>query len=103
MSVGFYLAADCRPATACNGRGERPRRYRWGAWALVAVLAMSAAMNLASDSPWENYLFAPLALVLAGLCLVIARSASTRAAGGSGVAVSTQRTSPADSTASRPT
>jgi hypothetical protein len=77
VAVVFYLAAIVVLRRRAAGRAAR--RYRWGAWALVAVLATSAAMNVASDSSWENSLLAPLALVLAALCLVVARSASTRA------------------------
>jgi hypothetical protein len=42
-------------------------------------------MNLASDSRWENLLLAPVALVLAALCAVVARGAAnapSRAAAG---------------------
>ena len=31
-------------------------------------------MNLASASQWENYLMAPVALVLAALCVIVART-----------------------------
>jgi hypothetical protein len=47
---------------------------RWGTWVLVALLPVGALMNVASTSPWERFLWAPLALVLAILCLVVARS-----------------------------
>lgn len=46
---------------------------RWGTWILVVVLAIGAVMNAASSSPWERYLWAPLALVLAVLCFFVAR------------------------------
>ena len=46
---------------------------RWGTWVLVVVLPVGAAMNLASSSPWERFLWAPLALVLAVLCFFVAR------------------------------
>jgi hypothetical protein len=46
---------------------------RWGTWVLVVVLPVGAAMNAASSSPWERFLWAPLALALAVLCLVVAR------------------------------
>ena len=73
VAVVFYYAAIV--VLHARAAGRAARRYRWGAWALVVVLATSAAMNAASDNPWESYLLAPLALVLAGLCLVVARSA----------------------------
>ena len=46
---------------------------RWGTWILVVVLAIGAVMNAASSSPWERYLWAPLALGLAMLCFFVAR------------------------------
>jgi hypothetical protein len=46
---------------------------RWGTWMLVVVLAIGAVMNAASSSPWERYLWAPLALVLAVVCFFVAR------------------------------
>ena len=47
---------------------------RWGTWVLVGVLLVGALMNFASSSPWERFLWGPLALVLAVVCFVIARS-----------------------------
>ena len=47
---------------------------RWGTWILVIVLFVGAVMNAASSSSWERFLWAPLALVLAVLCFVLARS-----------------------------
>jgi hypothetical protein len=46
---------------------------RWGTWVLLVVLAVGAVMNAASSSPWERYLWAPLATVLAVLCFFVAR------------------------------
>lgn len=46
----------------------------WGTWILVGVLLLGALMNFASSSPWERFLWGPLALVLAVLCFVLARS-----------------------------
>ena len=40
------------------------------------MLAVGALMNLASPSPWERFLWGPLALILAVLCLLVARSGS---------------------------
>ena len=45
-----------------------------GTWILVGVLLVGALMNFASSSPWERFLWGPLALVLAVLCFVLARS-----------------------------
>lgn len=47
---------------------------RWGTWILVGVLLLGALMNFASSSPWERFLWGPLALVLAVICFVVARS-----------------------------
>ena len=46
----------------------------WGTWILVVLLPIGALMNIASSSPWERFLWGPLALVLAILCFVVARS-----------------------------
>jgi hypothetical protein len=48
---------------------------RWGTWVLVGVLPLGALMNVASSSPWERYLWGPLALILALLSLVVALNA----------------------------
>jgi hypothetical protein len=45
---------------------------RWATWALVALLPIGALMNAASRSTWERFLWAPVALVLALLCLALA-------------------------------
>lgn len=47
---------------------------RWGTWLLVVLLPIGAIMNLASRSRWERFLWGPVALILAALCLVVARS-----------------------------
>jgi hypothetical protein len=46
---------------------------RWGIWILVGVLPIGALMNFASPSGWERFLWGPFALLLAALCLVVAR------------------------------
>ena len=48
---------------------------RWGTWALVALFGLSAVANIASSSNWERFLNAPIALLLALLCFVVARGA----------------------------
>jgi hypothetical protein len=45
---------------------------RWGTWALVIILTLSALPNFLSQSPWERFLLAPTALLLAVLCLIVA-------------------------------
>ena len=72
LSVVFYIAAIGVVRGRAEGRPER--RYRWGRWILAWIMGMSSLMNLASQSRWENYLLAPVALILAALCVVIARS-----------------------------
>jgi hypothetical protein len=51
-----------------------PAVGRWGTWVLVILLPIGAIMNFASSSRWERFLWGPVALLLAGLCLVLARS-----------------------------
>jgi hypothetical protein len=75
ISVFIYLAAMLVARGRAAGREER--RYRWGIWALAALLGIAGVMNLASESRWENLLLAPVAVVLAALCLVVARGATT--------------------------
>ena len=72
ISVVFYVAAIVVVQRRAAGRGER--HYRWGGWALVVVLAASGSLNVASTSPWERYLLAPLALPLAAATVAVARS-----------------------------
>jgi hypothetical protein len=83
ISVFIYLAAILVVRGLAAGRKER--RYRWGTWALVGLFGIAGIMNLASESEWENFLLAPLALLLSALCLVVARgagNAQSRAADG---------------------
>ena len=48
--------------------------FRRTTWVLVVFLTLSALVNFASGSRWENFIQGPLALVLALLCLVVARA-----------------------------
>ena len=50
---------------------------RWGTWILVGVLPLGAVMNFASPSNWERFLWGPVALILAALCLAVARGADS--------------------------
>jgi hypothetical protein len=50
------------------------RVARAGTWALAVLLTLGVLMNLASPSPWERYLQAPIAAVMAALCFRVARS-----------------------------
>jgi len=53
------------PATFC----------RRAIWVLVGILTLGTLMNLASPSPWERFLQAPIAGVMAVLCFAVARGA----------------------------
>jgi hypothetical protein len=53
--------------------------FRWGTWFFAVAMAIGAVPNFASQSRWENFIFGPLALVLAALCTVVARSAAVEA------------------------
>lgn len=46
---------------------------RIGSWVLVVLLVLGALGNFMSQSPWERLLLGPVTLVLAGLCLIVAR------------------------------
>jgi hypothetical protein len=72
VSVLFYAAAIIIVRRRAAGRAER--RYRWGTWGLAVIFALTTLMNLASESQWENYLMAPVALILAALCVIVART-----------------------------
>ena len=48
--------------------------FRRTTWALAGFLALGAVANFASESRWENVVMGPLALVLALLCVVVART-----------------------------
>jgi len=76
-TAAFWIAAIAVVRGRAAGRGGR--RYRWGTWGLVALLGVSALLNVASESAWENYLLAPVALVLGGLCGVVAFQARSAA------------------------
>jgi hypothetical protein len=75
LAVVFYLLAIVVVVGRASGRTAR--RYRWGVWALAVVLGLSFLANIASDSPWERHLLAPVALSLAALCVAVARSSVT--------------------------
>ena len=52
--------------------------FRWGTWFLAAVSVLAALVNFASQSRWENFIFGPLALLLALLCTLVARAGAGR-------------------------
>jgi hypothetical protein len=51
---------------------------RWGTWTIVVVVALSALANFASSSSWERWQNGPVGLLLAFLCLIVARGANAR-------------------------
>jgi hypothetical protein len=77
-AVVFYAAA----ALIVLGRagiwraGRNATLFRWGAWFLAAAMGIGAVLNFASKSRWENLIWGPMALLLAILCIVVARSAA---------------------------
>jgi hypothetical protein len=46
----------------------------WATWVVAVLLLLGALVNFASSSPWERFGWGPLALLLAILCVVLARS-----------------------------
>jgi hypothetical protein len=95
LTNGQRLASAAAAAFWCTatlivrgrGAGRAERRYRWGTWTLVAVLGISALLNAASESAWDNLLLAPLALLLAVACAVLAYEAGVRTRESVGTAV----------------
>ena len=57
-------------------RARSAALFRWGTWFFAVAMAIGAVPNLASQSRWENFIFGPLALVLAALCIVVALAAT---------------------------
>ena len=74
--AGFWGAVSSRLRTF----------FSWGTWFLAAVSVLAAVLNFASQSRWENLIFGPLALLLAILCTVVARSAAHGGRGEVGMA-----------------
>ena len=76
----WLLAALTVLALGRSGPAPRGRAAVWGLRAFLVLLSAGTVMNAASSSPWERFLWAPLALVLLLLCLVLDRRLG-RAAG----------------------
>jgi hypothetical protein len=77
--VAAALVVLCRAGIVWRGRSDAAV-LRWGTWVVAASMAVGALPNFASQSRWENLVFGPLALVLAALCVVVARRAATHRA-----------------------
>ncbi len=74
-AVVFVVAALVILGRAGLWRASVPSGlFRWGAWVLVVIMSLSALANFASPSNGERFLLGPLAIVLALLCLLVARS-----------------------------
>ncbi len=48
--------------------------FSWGTWALMTALFLAALLNLTASTWMERLVFAPIALALGVLALIIARS-----------------------------
>jgi len=57
-------------------KAEPREVFRWGSWFLVALLDIGALLNFASASRWRISCSAPLSVVLAFLCAVVAHRAA---------------------------
>ena len=78
ISIVVYAVAAALILRRADGvRVRWPSRAvaRIGSWVLVGLLTLGTLANLLSQSRWERFLLAPVTGVLAGLCLVVARSA----------------------------
>jgi hypothetical protein len=73
--VGATLIVLCRAGIIWHPRSNAAL-FRWGTWFFAVAMAIGAVPNFASQSRWENFIFGPLALGLAALCIVVARAAT---------------------------
>jgi hypothetical protein len=58
------------------GRPRLAGLHRWGTWVVAALCGVGALANFASQSAYENLVFGPLSVVLATLCVVVARGST---------------------------
>ena len=56
--------------------GKRAHLFSRGTWFLAAISVLAALMNFASHSHYENLIFGPIAIILAVLCTLVARSSN---------------------------
>jgi len=83
VAAAIYVAAIlivlCRTGIISRQRSN-DALFRWGTWFFAVAMAIGSLPNLASQSRWETFIFGPLALALAALCIVVARAAITEEA-----------------------
>jgi hypothetical protein len=83
VAAVIYVAATlivlCRAGIIWRARSNAAL-FQWGTWFFAVAMAIGSVPNFASQSRWENLIFGPLALVLAALCIVVARAATTEEA-----------------------
>lgn len=74
VSVLIYAAAAWVVLVRAGmlGNPKRMTLFTRGTWLLACILGLSALMNFASQSAWENFLLGPVAAVLGVLCGVVA-------------------------------
>lgn len=79
VSVVIYAtaAAVVLARVGLSNWPRTPGLLKWTPWVLAVLFAISAVANFASQSQWENYLLGPGAVVLAVLCVIVARSPMT--------------------------
>jgi hypothetical protein len=74
--VAIVIYAVVVLSIRARNRNERSRFGRYGAWIFGIYFAFGVLLNVASSSPWERFLMAPVSGVLAVLLLLIARGRS---------------------------
>ena len=83
IAAVIYVAATlivlCRAGIIWPARSNAAL-FRWGTWFFAVAMAIGAVPNFASQSRSENVIFGPLALVLAALCIAVARTATAEEA-----------------------
>jgi hypothetical protein len=75
VSVMFFFAAFyiiLARGGLLGGLSHSSSVARIGIWVLLVTFGVSALANVASRSPWERRLMAPVGLVLALCCLTVA-------------------------------
>jgi hypothetical protein len=79
----IYVAATlivlCREGIIWHAR-RNAALFRWGTWVFAVAMAIGAVPKFASQSRWENFILGPLALLLAALCIEVARAPTTEPA-----------------------